>query len=470
MGSAAFDLVIIGAGPGGYVAAIRAAQLGSRVAIVEKEPVLGGTCLRVGCIPSKVLLEASEQYAHARDGLGQFGVTVQGEVGFELPTMLGRKDQIVDELTGGIGLLMKKNKVSVFRGEGKLLGGGAVEVRPLPEGEPQTLTAEAILIATGSAPIEVPGLPFDGERIVTSTEALSFSEVPKSLLVVGAGAVGLELGSVWSRLGAEVTVVEMLPRIAPFADKQMSTTLQRLLKRQGLAIRTGAKVASASVGAPGVVATIEDGKGKTSDVECERMLVAVGRRPYTNGLGLEAAGVSKDDRGRVRVDARYATSAPGVYAIGDVVEGPMLAHKAEEEGVAVAEILAGKAGHVGYEAIPNIIYTAPELAQVGISEEQAKEQGLEYRKGVYFFKANGRAKSLGETDGLVKILADKKTDRLLGVHIVGPRASDLIAEAAVAFEFGASAEDLARSVHAHPTLSEVIKEAALAVDGRPIHG
>ena len=473
MTAASFDLIVIGAGPGGYVAAIRAAQLGSKVALVEKEPVLGGTCLRVGCIPSKVLLEATERYVQVKGGgLSEHGISIDGEVSLDVAAMMARKERVVKELTDGLGLLMKKNKITVYRGAGRLAGEpGAVEVTPPPgEGEAHRLEARAVLLATGGAPSEIPGLPFDGDRLVTSSEALAFGEVPARLLVVGAGAVGLELGSVWARLGAEVTVVELLPRIVPFADKQMAMTLQRLLKKQGLAIRTSTKVVAAEAQESGVAVTVEDTKGKTEEIAADRVLVAVGRKPYTEGLGLEEAGVALDERGRVRVDRAFATTAPGVYAIGDLIEGPMLAHKAEEEGVAVAELLAGQPGHVSYDAIPSVVYTRPELAQVGFGEEEAKERGLEYRVGKYYFKPNGRAKSLGEVDGMVKILADARTDRLLGVHVVGPRASDLIAEAAVAFEFKASAEDLARSVHAHPTLSEVLKEAALAVDGRAIHG
>jgi len=466
---ATFDLVVIGAGPGGYVAAIRAAQLGMGVALVEKEDVLGGTCLRVGCIPSKVLLESTERYAQVTSGLEEFGITVEGEVRFDVAAMMERKTRVVKELTDGLALLMKKNKVTVFRGTGRLVGGTEVEVTPA-DGEPSRLAGRAVLLATGSKVVEIPSLPFDGERIVSSTDALAFEAVPGSLLVVGAGAVGLELGSVWARLGAQVTVVELLPRIAPFADKTMSQLLQRSLKKQGLDIRTSTKVTGAKVGADGVEVTLEDKKGQISTLSCDKVLVAVGRAPVTTGLGLDAAGVELDDRGRVKIGEGFATTAPGIYAIGDLVEGPMLAHKAEEEGMAAAELLAGKAGHVSYDAVPNVIYTWPELAQVGISEEQAKEQGHSVKVGKYYFKANGRAKSLGETDGMVKVVADATTDRLLGVHIVGPRASDMIAEAALAFEFHASAEDLARTVHAHPTLSEVMKEAALAVDGRAIHG
>jgi dihydrolipoamide dehydrogenase len=470
----AFDVVVVGAGPGGYVAAIRAAQLGLKVALVEKDATLGGTCLNVGCIPSKALLESSERYAAAREHLAEHGVKVAG-VELDLGAMLERKARIVAELTGGIALLMKKNKVQVVRGRGRLLAAG----RTSPEGTrwvaveggdaPVELQARAVVLATGSVPVEVPGLRFDGQYVVSSTEALSFPEVPRHLLVVGGGAIGLELGSVWKRLGAEVTVVELLPRVAPFADKQASQFLERALKEQGLAIRTETRVTGASV-ADGQVKVILQGKDdKQEELTCDRVLVAVGRKPYAEGLGLDEVGVTRNPRGRVVVDSMFRTSVPGVYAIGDLIEGPMLAHKAEEDGVALAEILAGRAGHVDLATVPNVIYTQPELAQVGLTEEECKARGLEVNTGKSWFKANGRAKSLGETEGLVKIVADARTDRILGVHILGPRASDLIAEAVVAMTFHASAEDLARTIHAHPTLPEVIKEAALAVDKRSIH-
>ena len=462
-----FDVVVVGAGPGGYVAAIRAAQLGMKVALVEKEKALGGTCLRIGCIPSKALLESSELYYAAGHEFAQHGIDV-GELGFDLGTMLARKMKIVTELTDGIGLLMKKNKVAVFQGVGQLIGAGAVRVTG-PE-EPVELQASSIVLATGSEPIQVPGLPFDGERIVTSTEALAFDEVPQRLVVVGAGAVGLELGSVWQRLGAEVTVVELLPRIVPFADRQASQVLQRSLKAQGLRFLLRTRVTGAEIGDTEVVVTTENEKGVTEQFTCDRVLVAVGRRAHTAGLGLSEAGVALDDAGRVLIDEKFRTNVEGIYAIGDLVAGPMLAHKAEEEGVAAAELIAGLAGHVNYDSIPSVVYTNPELAQVGLTEDQVKERGLDYRVGKFFFKANGRAKSLGQTDGMVKIIAHAKTDRLLGVHLVGPRVSDLVAEAVTAFELHASAEDLARTVHAHPTLSEVVKEAALAVDKRAIHG
>ncbi len=464
--SQSFDLCVIGAGPGGYVCAIRAAQLGLRTALVEKDAALGGTCLNVGCIPSKALLESSELFHAARSKLAAHGVQV-GSVSLDLAAMQARKARIVKELTDGIAGLMKKNKVSVLRGRGELVGPTRVAVTG-PEGAREELEARAICLATGSVPIALPFLPFDGKRVVDSTGALDFDTVPTHLCVIGAGAVGLELGSVWRRLGAQVTVVEMMPQIVPFADGQMAKTLQRALKEQGLELKLKTKVASAVVDAEGVTLTLVDAKDARSELRCDRVLCAVGRRPLTEGLGLERVGVEREGA-RVKVDASLRTSVPSIYAVGDLVQGPMLAHKAEEEGVAVAELVAGKPGHVSYESIPNIVYTHPELAAVGLSEEQAKERGLEYRLGRFLFRANGRAKSLGEEEGMVKIIADAKTDRLLGVHIVGPRASEMIAEAVVAFELHASAEDLARTVHAHPTLSEIVKEAALAVDGRALH-
>jgi dihydrolipoamide dehydrogenase len=464
--SQSFDLCVIGAGPGGYVCAIRAAQLGLRTALVEKDAALGGTCLNVGCIPSKALLESSELFLAARSKLAAHGIQV-GSVALDLAAMQARKARIVKELTDGIAGLMKKNKVTVLRGVGALAGPTRVEVTA-EGGAAETIEARAICLATGSVPIALPFLPFDGVRVVDSTGALAFEAVPEHLCVIGAGAVGLELGSVWARLGARVTVVEMMPQIVPFADGQLAKTLQRSLKEQGLDIRLKTRVSAAAVDASGVTLEIVDGKEARSELRCDRVLCAVGRRPLTEGLGLERVGVALDGA-RVKVDASLRTSVPSLYAIGDLVAGPMLAHKAEEEGVAVAELVAGKPGHVSYEAIPNIVYTHPELAGVGLTEEQVKERGLEYRLGRFLFRANGRAKALGEEEGMVKIIADAKSDRLLGVHIVGPRASEMIAEAVVAFELHASAEDLARTVHAHPTLSEIVKEAALAVDGRALH-
>lgn len=463
-----YDLVVIGSGPGGYVSAIRGAQLGLKACLIEKDAKLGGTCLNVGCIPSKALLESSELFTATKHQLAEHGISV-GEVQLDLKTMMERKQRIVGELTDGVAQLMKKNKVTVLQGRGSLLAADRVRIDG-PEGALE-VSAGAVVLATGSAPIELPFLPFDNERIVDSTGALSFGAVPEHLVVIGAGAVGLELGSVWCRLGARVTVVEMMPQIVPAADRQMAKTLQRSLKQQGLQVKLKTKVIAADLSEGGAVSlSLQDDKEKTEELTCDRVLVAVGRRPYSEGLGLEAAGVEQDGQGCVAVDQHLRTSVKGVYAIGDLVTGPMLAHKAEEEGVAVAETVAGRAGHVNYEAIPGVVYTYPELAWVGLTEEQAKEREIGYRVGRFLFRANGRAKSLGAEEGMVKILAHAETDRVLGMHIVGPRASDLIPEGVLAMEFSASAEDLARTVHAHPTLAEVVKEAALAVDGRAIHG
>jgi dihydrolipoamide dehydrogenase len=462
-----FDVVVIGAGPGGYVCAIRAAQLGLGTALVERDAALGGTCLNVGCIPSKALLESSERYHEARSGLSAHGVEPSG-VRLNLPALMARKEAIVKDLTGGIGVLMKKNKVAVLHGEGILRGPGRVEVRS-PEGS-REVQARAVVLATGSIPAALPFLPFDGRRVVTSTEALSFDAVPESLVVVGAGAVGLELGSVWCRLGSRVTVVEMLPRIAPFADGQMSTLLERSLKAQGLVLKTSTTLKTAEVLPDGVALTLENARGEREVLAAEKVLVAVGRKPAVHAAGIGETGVALDEAGRVAVNERFETNLPGVFAIGDLIRGPMLAHKASEEGIAVAEILAGKPGHVNYGAIPNVVYTNPELACVGKTEEELKAEGTPYKAGKFYFKGNGRAKSLGMEDGMVKVLAHAETDTLLGVHIVGPRASDLIPEAVLALEFKASSEDLARTSHAHPTLSEALKEACLAVEKRAIHG
>ncbi len=461
-----FDLVIIGAGPGGYVCAIRAAQLGLKTALVEKRHALGGTCLNVGCIPSKALLESSDLYEAAREQAAAHGI-VLGDVGLNLEAMLKRKSAVVMELTDGVAMLMKKNKVTVLNGRGTLKAPGKVVVAG--DGGDTEIEAESICLAMGSEAVELPFLPFDGERVVSSTEALDFSTVPKRLVVIGAGAVGLELGSVWRRLGAEVTVIEMLPTITPFADRQMSKALQRALADQGMVFLMETRVIAGKVLKKSVKLTVENAKGETEEISCDKVLVAVGRRPNTSGTGLEQLGVALDEQGRVAIDDHFQTSVEGVYAIGDLVRGPMLAHKAEEEGIALAEQLAGLPGHVNYEAIPNVVYTEPELAMVGRTEAELKEAGLKFNTGRFQFRANGRAKSLGQETGMVKILADKETDRILGVHMVGPRVSELIAEATLAMEFGASAEDLARTCHAHPTLSEVVREAALAVDKRALH-
>jgi dihydrolipoamide dehydrogenase len=465
-GNREFDLVVIGAGPGGYVAAIRASQLGMRVACVERESALGGTCLRVGCIPSKALLDSSELYALAKKHFATHGVKVSG-VELDLGAMMQRKERVVRTLTSGVASLFEKNRVARIRGEARLLGAGCVEVSGPDAGR---LQAKHILVATGSEPVPLRALPFDGERIVSSEQALSFPEVPGRLLVIGAGAIGLELGSVWSRLGAEVLVVELLDRIVPTMDAEMGRALQRGLERQGLKFRLGARARSATVGADGTVeVVVEGGDGDTTTVRADRVLVAVGRRPFTAGLGLEEVGVRLDPQGRILVDERFQTSVEGIYAIGDVIGGPMLAHKAQEEGIACVEGLCGQAAHVNYEAIPNVVYTWPELASVGKTEEQCREAGIPVRTGSFPFLANGRARCLEEREGFVKVIAEARTDRLLGVHILGPRASDLIAEAALAIEFGASAEDLARTCHAHPTLPEALREAALDAVGRVIH-
>jgi len=462
---ATHDLVIIGAGPGGYVCAIRAAQLGLKTALVEKRRTLGGTCLNIGCIPSKALLESSELFAGANRSFVDHGIVLD-RVKLDLDRMMARKGQIVQELVDGVALLMKKNKVDVLTGRGVVTAPGRVTVHGDTDVELET---GAICLAMGSEPVELPFLRFDGSKVVSSTEALSFASVPKRLLVIGAGAVGLELGSVWSRLGASVTVVEMLPTIAPFADKQMSNSLQRALADQGLEFKLQTRVTGAKVLSKTVKLTVEDKDGAAEELSCDKVLVAVGRRPYTESSGLETIGVDLDEQGRIKVDDRYRTNVAGVYAIGDLIHGPMLAHKAEDEGIALAEILAGKPGHVNYDTIPNVIYTEPELAMVGKTEAELKASGTPFSTGRFMFRANGRAKGLGLLDGLVKILAHKDTDEILGVHMVGPRVSELIAEAAVAMEFHASAEDLARTCHAHPTLSEVVREAALAVDNRSIH-
>jgi len=466
MAEITYDLVVVGAGPGGYVAAIRAAQLGLKTALVEKDRTLGGTCLNVGCIPSKALLESSELYAETKTGLARHGVKV-GAVELDLGAMMKRKADIVRQLVNGVAFLMKKNGVDRFEGAGRLVSAGEVEVASASG--PQRLETRRILVATGSVPSALPGVELDPERVVTSTEALSFPQVPRSLVVIGAGAIGLELGSVWGRLGAKVTVLEYFDRVLPSADLEVCAAARKVLERQGMTFHLGVRVSSArAAGDHAVVAFSAGSEQKT--LEAERVLVAAGRRPYTDGLGAKELGVAMDKAGRVEVNERFETSVPGVFAVGDVVRGPMLAHKASEEGIAAVERMAGVAGHVNYDAIPSIVYTQPEIASAGATEEQLKAARREYRRGSFSFQANGRAKALAQTDGFVKLLADAKTDRLLGAHILGPRAGDLIAEVAVAMELGASGEDLARSVHAHPTLAEAVKEAALALDGRALHG
>lgn len=463
MAESNFDVVIIGSGPGGYVCAVRCAQLGMKTAIVEKDKTLGGTCLNIGCIPSKALLDSSEHFAQAQHELSEHGVDL-GSVKLNLKNMMKRKEKVVGELTGGVDYLMKKNKIQRFEGKGQLLGGGKVKV----EGKDKaTISAKNIILATGSVPVELPFLKFDGKDIVSSTEALSFDSVPKHLIVVGGGAIGLEMGSVWLRLGAKVTVVEFADKICGPMDKQISNDLLKILKKQGMEFLLSTKVTGAEAKGKKITVKYESVKdGKEGSIEGDKVLVAVGRKPYTEGVGLDAAGVKLNDRGQIQINEHFETTAKGIYAIGDVVPGAMLAHKAEEEGVAIAETLAGQAGHVNYHTVPWVIYTWPEVAGVGYSEEELKQKGIAYNSGAFPFTANGRAKALGCTDGRVKVLADKSTDEVLGVHIVGPRASDMIAEAVVAMEFGASSEDIARSFHAHPTLSEVMREAALAVDKR----
>ncbi|WP_036263136.1 dihydrolipoyl dehydrogenase [Pyruvatibacter mobilis] len=463
-----FDLVVIGAGPGGYVCAIRAAQLGLKVACVEKRATLGGTCLNIGCIPSKALLHASEMYAEATGHMADLGITAK-DVTIDLKKMMSFKDEGVDGNTKGIEFLFKKNKVEPVYGTAKIAGAGKVEVA-LNEGGTRTLEAKNIVIATGSDVMPLPGVEIDEKRIVSSTGALSLPEVPKHLLVVGAGVIGLELGSVWARLGAKVTVVEFLDRIIPGTDAEVAKQFQRVLKKQGFDFKLGTKVTGIEKTKSGLKVSVEPAKGGDGDViEADYALVAIGRRPYTEGLGLAEAGVEMDERGRVATDAHFKTNVDGIYAIGDAVAGPMLAHKAEDEGVAIAEILAGQSGHVNYDVIPGVIYTAPEVATVGKTEEELKEAGIDYTVGKFPFSANGRAKVNKQADGFVKVLADSRTDRVLGVHILGMDAGNMIAEAAVAMEFGASAEDIARTCHAHPTLSEAVKEAALAVDKRALH-
>lgn len=461
-----FDVVVIGAGPGGYVAAIRAAQLGKKVACVDRRESAGGTCLNIGCIPSKALLDSSELLSVTRTRLGAHGITA-GEVSLDLGRMMERKDRIVKGLTDGVAYLFKKHGIAFIHGTARLAGKGKVSVKST-KGSDKSFQADAIVLATGSEPASLPALPFDGTNIVSSTEALAFDKVPAHLLVVGGGYIGLELGSVWARLGAKVTVVEFLPRLVPQMDAEIAAALQRSLGKQGLKIQTDSRVVSAATQAGRVMVTAQ-AKGE-SVYQADKVLVAVGRRPCTAGLGLEEAGVELDaGTGRVRVNATFQTNLAGIYAIGDLIAGPMLAHKAEDEGIAVAELLAGKKGHVNYATIPSVVYTWPEVASVGLTEEQVKDSGRAYRVGKFPFSANGRARCLDEPEGMVKIIADAQTDRILGVHIFGARASDMIAEAVVAMEYAASAEDLARTCHAHPTLTEAVREAALAVDGRAIH-
>jgi dihydrolipoamide dehydrogenase len=465
---ATYDLVVVGTGPGGYVCAVRAAQLGMKVAVVEKNATLGGTCLNVGCMPSKALLYASEMFEEAEHSFAKMGVSVSAPK-LDLPSMMNFKQQGIDGNVKGVDFLMKKNKIDVIKGKGKILGTGKVEVTG-GDGKTQTVETKNIVIATGSDIARLKGIEIDEKRIVSSTGALSLAGVPSKLLIVGAGVIGLELGSVWHRLGAEVVVVEFLDRILPGMDGEIAKQFQRILEKQGFAFKLGAKVTGIDTSGNRLAAKVEPAAGGPSEtLEADVVLVCIGRVPYTEGLGLTEAGVALDNRGRVQIDSHFATSVQGVYAIGDVVAGPMLAHKAEDEGVAVAEILAGQAGHVNYDVIPGVVYTTPEVSAVGKTEEELKQAGVAYTIGKFPFTANGRSKVNQTTEGFVKVLADANTDRVLGVHIIGREAGEMIHEAAVLMEFGGAAEDLARTCHAHPTRSEAIKEAALAVGKRAIH-
>ncbi|HEX4792697.1 MAG TPA: dihydrolipoyl dehydrogenase [Humisphaera sp.] len=462
--TASYDLIVIGAGPGGYVAAIRAAQLGMRVACIDRQ-YLGGTCLNVGCIPSKALLDSSERFWEAKNRLSHHGIKV-GEVTLDLPAMLARKDQVVRQLTGGVGFLFKKNKVDAYMGQGRIVSRDTVEVKTA-EGT-KALKTSKILIATGSAPVELPGLRFDGKYIVSSTEALAFDPLPQKLLVIGAGYIGLELGSVWSRLGSKVHFLEFTQSVLPLMDSELSGFLQRMLEKQGITFQFATAAAKAEVKDGKVHVSWKSGDNTGTEI-ADRVLVATGRRPITDGLGLAEAGVELDSRGFVKIDEHFATNVASIYAIGDVVGGLMLAHKAEEEGIAAVEIMAGRAGHVNYRTIPGVVYTHPEFAQVGLTEAEARKEGREVRVGKFPMSANGRAKSMDDQEGWVKVVGDAKTDRLLGVQILAAHASDMIAECVMAMEMAASVEDIARTNHAHPTLPEAVKEAAMAVEKRAIH-
>jgi dihydrolipoamide dehydrogenase len=463
-----FDVIVIGGGPGGYVAAIRAAQLGLKAACVEKRGSLGGTCLNVGCIPSKALLSASHHYHSASHELGAFGVKV-GKVELDLGAMMGHKDKVVSDNTKGIEFLFKKNKVTYIVGAGAITAPGAVEVTA-KDGAKTSYGAKNIIIATGSDVTPLPGVEIDEEVIVSSTGALALGKVPKHLVVIGGGVIGLELATVWGRLGAKITVVEYLDRILPLHDGEVSKQMNRILGKQGFEFKLGTKVTGLAKKGKKATVTVEPAAGgEAQSIEADVVLVAIGRKPYTDGLGLEAVGVATDARGFVTIDGHFRTNVPGIYAIGDVVGGAMLAHKAEEEGVALAEILAGQHGHVNYDAIPSVVYTWPEVASVGKTEEQLKAEGVAYKAGKFPFTANGRARSMNETDGFVKLLACATTDKVLGAHIIGPNAGDLLSEVVLAMEFGAASEDIARTCHSHPGLGEAVKEAALAVEGRALH-
>ena len=463
-----FDIVVIGGGPGGYVAAIKAAQLGLKVACVEKRGALGGTCLNVGCIPSKALLQSSHLYEEANVHFEQHGIKVK-DLSLDLKTMLAHKDKVVLDLTKGIEGLFKKNKVTYVKGTGTISAPDTVSVIP-EKGAKEILKTKNIIIATGSEVTPLPGVEIDEKRIVSSTGALSLSAVPKKLVVIGGGVIGLEMGSVWRRLGAEVTVVEFLDKITPTMDGEVSKQFQKILEKQGITFKLGSKVTAAKTTAKDVTLTVEPAKGGTAEkIAADVVLVAIGRRPFTNGLGLENVGVKLDDRGRIEVDGHFQTNVPGIYAIGDVIAGPMLAHKAEEDGVAAAEIIAGQAGHVDYNLVPSVIYTHPEVAAVGKTEEQLKEAGVPYNVGKFPFLANSRARAISDTDGFVKILAHKETDEILGAHIIGPQAGTILAEVVVAMEYKASSEDIARVCHSHPDLNEAVKEAAMAAYFKAIH-
>src|ERR1700694_1823488 len=461
-----FDVVIIGSGPGGYVAAIRAGQLGLKTAIIEKDKELGGTCLNIGCIPSKALLTSSDHFMFAKKEAGKHGIVIE-DAHVDLAKMQQRKDKVVKTLTGGVRALMKTNKVTTFEGFGTITASGKVAVRS-SKGEQQEIETKNIVIATGSAPIELPFAKFDGKTIVSSTEALTFTEAPPEFLVIGAGAIGLELGSVWARLGSEVTILEFLPRIAVGFDLELSNMLQRSLTAQGITFHLETKVSAVKIDNEHVTATATKG-GEELKFDADKVLVSVGRRPFSEGLGGEKVGVEFDEKKRIKVDKHFRTKVEGIYAIGDVIAGPMLAHKASDEGIACVEIIAGKAGHINYDASVGIIFTNPELAGVGLTEEQAEEEGIDYRVGKFPFRANARAIANDDLDGIVKFVADAKTDRILGAHILQHAASELIAEAVSVIEFGGSSEDLARTCHSHPTLSEAVKEAAMNVEKRALH-
>ncbi|MCB9964955.1 MAG: dihydrolipoyl dehydrogenase [Rhodospirillales bacterium] len=459
-----YDVVIIGAGPGGYVCAIRCAQLGMKTAVVEKRATLGGTCLNVGCIPSKALLSTSEKYEEANHSFKGFGIDIKG-LSVNLKAMMKHKTDVVSANTAGIEYLFKKNKIDWLKGAGVISAKGEVTVAE------KKYKAKHIVIATGSDVVSLPGITIDEKQIVSSTGALELPAVPKKLVVIGGGVIGLELGCVWSRLGADVTVIEFLDEILPGMDGEIRKESRKIFEKQGVKFKTSTKVTSAKAGKSGVELTLEaaTGDAKAEKLSADIVLVAVGRKPYTDALGLDEVGVKTDERGRIKTDAHFKTNIDGIYAIGDVIAGPMLAHKAEEEGVVLAEILAGQSGHLDYNLVPGVVYTWPEVANIGQTEEQLKQAGIAYKKGKFPFSANGRARAMGATEGFVKILADARTDQVLGAHIIGPEAGTLIAEIAAVMEFRGSAEDIARTCHAHPTLEEVVKEAALAVDGRPLH-